>query len=67
MVLIICLDSVKLLQVLLFNLSTFIYQVFLSNADNFFIDIYFQIINNNNNLSKMILAHRWDPNPGQWI
>ena len=44
----ICLHIVKLFQVLMFNRSNFIHQVFLYNIDNLQITAWFRIANNNN-------------------
>ena len=60
-----CLYIVKWLQVLLFNICSSFYQVFLSNMSNFDTTVQIQTTNNNN-LSWMIgqfcLAHWWGPN-----
>ena len=49
MILIICLHTIKQFQVLLFSISNFIYEVFLSNINNFHTTVWFQTTNIENN------------------
>ena len=45
----ICLHTIKWFQVLRFDISHFIYQVFLFNINNEYPTVWCQITNNNNN------------------